>query len=71
MEKVRLKTERCKGCYLCMEFCKLGAISLADEPNARGFIPVKVDQEKCVQCGNCYKVCPDLVIEILKRRMSL
>ncbi|MFR3071324.1 MAG: 4Fe-4S binding protein [Paeniclostridium sp.] len=26
---------------------------------------VQVDEEKCVQCGSCYTMCPDLVFEIL------
>lgn len=65
MEKIRLRTERCKGCYLCMANCKVHAISLSDETNSKGVIPVKVDQEKCVQCGSCYTMCPDLVFEIL------
>ena len=65
MEKVRLSIDRCKGCYLCIANCKLGAISLMDKPNKKGVIPVQVDQEKCVQCGSCYTMCPDFVFEIL------
>lgn len=65
MAKVKLDIDRCKGCYLCIANCKIGAISKADKPNKKGVIPVKVDQEKCVQCGNCYTMCPDLVFEIL------
>ena len=65
MEKIKLRTDRCKACYLCMANCKVNAISLADTVNARGVIPIKVDQEKCVQCGSCYMMCPDLVIEIV------
>lgn len=65
MEKIKLSTERCKGCYLCMANCKFGAISLADEVNCKGIIPVQVDQDKCKQCGSCYAMCPDLVFEIL------
>jgi len=25
---------------------------------------VKVDAEKCIGCGSCYRMCPDYVIEI-------
>ena len=60
-----MRTERCKGCYLCIEFCKPGALSISDETNGKGVVVPKVDQEKCVQCGSCYSMCPDLVFEIL------
>jgi len=65
MEKVRVDTDKCKGCYLCMDACKFGAIDYADGPNIRGIIPIQVDQDKCKQCGSCYAMCPDLVFEIL------
>lgn len=65
MEKIMLDTQRCKGCYLCIENCPVGAISLSGETNNKGVITVTVDQEKCVGCGNCYSMCPDLVFEIL------
>ncbi len=65
MEKVKLDVERCKGCYLCIENCKIGAIAMSDYTNIKGIVTVKVDQEKCVSCGNCYAMCPDLVFEIL------
>ena len=64
MEKVKLSVERCKGCYLCIEACKKDAISLSDYTN-KGFVTIKVDEEKCIQCGACYTMCPDLVFEIL------
>ena len=65
MEKVKLEVERCKGCDLCMAACKKEAISLSNYTNKKGFITVQVDEEKCVQCGSCYTMCPDLVFEIL------
>ncbi|MDD5875674.1 MAG: 4Fe-4S dicluster domain-containing protein [Eubacteriales bacterium] len=64
-EKVRVKAERCKGCYLCIANCKPGALGLSGETNGKGVVTVKVDQEKCVKCGSCYAMCPDLVFEIL------
>ena len=65
MEKLILNVERCKGCYLCISNCKKGAISLSDYTNKKGIKTIQVNQEKCVQCGNCYTMCPDLVLEIL------
>ncbi|HHW94517.1 MAG TPA: 4Fe-4S binding protein [Mogibacterium sp.] len=65
MEKVKLNVERCKGCYLCIENCKIGAITMSSYTNRNGVVTIQVDQNKCVQCGNCYTMCPDLVFEIL------
>jgi NAD-dependent dihydropyrimidine dehydrogenase PreA subunit len=65
MEKAIVNEERCKGCYLCVASCKKGAVSLSGHTNSKGFITVKVDQDKCVKCGSCYAMCPDLVFEIL------
>ncbi|MDO5134761.1 MAG: 4Fe-4S dicluster domain-containing protein [Eubacteriales bacterium] len=65
MEKIRTSVERCKGCYLCVANCRAGALSISDETNGKGVKVVHVDQEKCVQCGSCYAMCPDLVYEIL------
>ncbi len=65
MEKIRLNIEKCKGCYFCMENCPVGAITTSTEVNAKGYLPVTVDQKKCIQCGSCYKMCPDYVFEIL------
>lgn len=65
MEKIKLDIERCKGCYLCITNCKIGAISIGKKSNSKGVLPIVVDQEKCVQCGACYAMCPDLVFEIL------
>lgn len=43
----------CKGClaHPCMEVCPKGAISMV---NGKSYI----DQEKCIKCGQCKKVCP-------------
>ena len=65
MEKIKLTTEWCKGCYLCIANCKLGALTISSESNMKGVLVPTVDQEKCVQCGACYAMCPDRVIEIL------
>lgn len=65
MEKIKLSVERCKGCYLCVANCRQQALSVSDQTNGKGVKVVQVDQEKCVQCGSCYAMCPDLVFEIL------
>ncbi|PKK38947.1 Electron transport complex protein RnfB [Clostridiaceae bacterium JG1575] len=41
----------CIGCTLCVRACKYGAITMKDSLAI-------INQEKCVQCGECLKVCP-------------
>ena len=66
MEKIKLNTKRCKGCYLCVSVCPVKALSPSGELGEQGYETVKVDEEKCTTCGSCYRMCPDYAIEILK-----
>jgi len=35
------------------------------EMNSTGSYPARVTaMEKCIACGNCYEVCPDVCIEV-------
>lgn len=46
----------CSGCTACMNVCTHGAIEMKE--NGEGFVfPVR-DNDKCVDCGLCEKVCP-------------
>ncbi|HPN72667.1 MAG TPA: 4Fe-4S binding protein [Candidatus Omnitrophota bacterium] len=68
-EKVTIKidSEKCKGCLLCVKVCPRGVIRQADGVNSSGQRYVVVDDpEKCVGCGLCFIMCPDCAIEIEK-----
>ena len=47
-------TEACRGClaHRCEDVCKKGAISFDRHQKAY------IDKSKCVECGQCAKVCP-------------
>jgi len=63
--KVVIDREFCKGCCLCIRACPLKVLETDTELNASGAYPVKAArQEKCIACGNCYEVCPDVAIEV-------
>lgn len=47
----------CIGCRLCVRACEYDAIHVKDNL-------AKIDYDKCVNCGECAKVCPVKVIEV-------
>lgn len=48
----------CCGCQACAQSCPKGCISMAADDE--GFLYPVVDEARCVQCGLCEKVCPEL-----------
>lgn len=56
-------TSSCRGClaHRCEDVCKRGAISFDNNHVAH------IDKSKCVQCGQCAKVCPFFAIVNRKR----
>lgn len=50
-------SNRCKGCGVCAEHCKSGAILLSSDGK------IKRDASKCVLCMRCTEVCPWLAWE--------
>ncbi|MDR2079913.1 MAG: 4Fe-4S binding protein [Treponema sp.] len=65
MSRLILHTDLCKGCEYCVANCPRSAISLSGAINKGGYNTPAIDQDKCVVCGICYNVCPDVVYEIL------
>lgn len=57
MISVEKKTDCC-GCNACGDVCPSGAIRFL--PDEEGFLYPHVDAAKCIQCGLCEKVCPQL-----------
>ncbi|MCL2094411.1 MAG: 4Fe-4S binding protein [Treponema sp.] len=69
--KVRIDRELCKGCYWCINACPVKVLEKDANPNSTGTYPAKPadsevssSQGKCIACGNCYEVCPDVCIEV-------
>ena len=63
--KVIINREFCKGCYLCVRACPVKVLAEDSESNSTGTYPAKaVQPDKCIACGNCYQVCPDVCIEV-------
>lgn len=51
---MKINIDKCIGCEVCLEYCNVGAISIAGEVAA-------VDHHVCVECWVCYRnqVCPN------------
>jgi 2-oxoglutarate ferredoxin oxidoreductase subunit delta len=57
--------ELCKGCLLCIRACPLKVLDRDPLPNASGSYPSKAAfPEKCIACGNCWEVCPEVCITV-------
>lgn len=48
----------CTGCGACSQKCPCDAIKM--EKNSEGFIFPIIDNDKCVNCGLCVNVCPQI-----------
>lgn len=50
--------KNCCGCSACVQRCPKQCVKL--EEDTEGFLYPKVDEEACIKCGLCEKVCPIL-----------
>ncbi|NLT95338.1 MAG: ferredoxin family protein [Clostridia bacterium] len=67
MAKVKVLSQYCKCCQLCIEVCPQGGLKVGDKTNARGYnTVVPVNEEKCTGCTLCAIMCPDVAIEVYK-----
>ncbi len=65
MAKVTINQDRCKSCFLCIEFCPKKAIHIGEKLNRYGVRPVKFDENAgCLGCAICAVICPDCCIEV-------
>ena len=53
-----IEKSMCCGCHACMNICPKHAISMYEDE--KGFKYPKINQDKCINCGMCKKVCPIL-----------
>ena len=47
---------QCCGCTACAQKCPKHCITMA--PDAEGFLYPVVEEQSCVDCGLCERVCP-------------
>ena len=51
-------TETCTGCFACANICPKDAISLP--AGFEGFYYPQIDLTRCIDCGLCEKICPQI-----------
>lgn len=53
----------CKSCGICVAFCPTG-VFVSDKSGH----PVVTNPDKCIACGQCEIMCPDMAITVHKER---
>ena len=67
MAKVVINREKCKGCFLCVNFCPKGLLKKSVKLNQRGLNFVEFDLTgECIGCAQCAIICPDGCIQVHK-----
>ena len=56
---LRVNTDECKGCMLCIEACPPSVIQLSERLNPYGYRTAKYTGMGCTGCGMCFLVCPE------------
>lgn len=67
LKNENIKTDWCKGCGYCVEWCPKKALVLGKNLNRSGYRYIVVDEEKCIVCGICRTVCPDCVFRFVEK----
>lgn len=56
---LRVNTDECKGCWLCIEACPPKVIRQSESFNHYGYRTAVYSGSGCTACGICFLVCPE------------
>lgn len=66
MKHLAIRQDRCKGCGLCIKFCKRNVLRLLKKMNASGYYFVEaMNEADCSGCSDCQIICPDRAIAVI------
>jgi 2-oxoglutarate ferredoxin oxidoreductase subunit delta len=72
--EVRVFTEQCDGCELCVEFCPKDVLEIDLESFNRRMLHYAViargKEDACVGCKQCERICPTASIFILEKDIN-
>lgn len=67
MANIKIDSQRCKGCCLCVAECPRGNIRMSELFNSAGQHYAQIiDTDECTGCALCCQMCPDIAIRIEK-----
>ena len=67
MANIKIESQRCKGCCLCVAECPRGNIRMSELFNSAGQHYAEIiDTDECTGCALCCQMCPDIAIRIGK-----
>jgi 2-oxoglutarate ferredoxin oxidoreductase subunit delta len=60
---IKINSEFCKGCDLCIESCPKNVYMKSNDANKKGvYLPKPENEEECNVCHLCELMCPDQAI---------
>ena len=63
MAHIKIDSQKCKSCYLCVDVCPKKVIKKGSVIGKTGeSIAEFVDNNECIGCAQCALVCPDIAI---------
>lgn len=62
MFKMKIDTDKCKGCMKCAQTCRFGAIDIKTIQSKKGSPEIT-----CAKCGECIHACPEKAISVAFR----
>ncbi|MCK5529148.1 MAG: ferredoxin family protein [Kiritimatiellae bacterium] len=64
---LKIDSDKCKGCELCIEFCPKDVLELSKNLNKKGSkYSVMARPDDCIGCRACVLMCPDVCIELFE-----
>jgi len=68
MPTIVIDEDRCKSCQLCTTVCPKDLVRMAENFNAKGYHPSKLEdpEGECTGCTMCALMCPDVAITVYR-----